>query len=122
MNDELGELIAGLEAAERALAPGGWLAVVTFHSIEDRIVKRFMQARSGSAGRGSRHAPEAPQEAPQFELAPRRAIGPDEDEIATNPRARSARLRLARRTDAPSTETDRRALGLPALPQRKGER
>jgi 16S rRNA (cytosine1402-N4)-methyltransferase len=115
VNDELGELVAGLIAAERALKPGGKLAVVTFHSIEDRIVKRFLQARSGGLGRGSRYAPEMEREAPQFRLLSRRAIGPDEQELEENPRARSAKLRVAERTDAPSGEPDRAALGLPAL-------
>jgi 16S rRNA (cytosine1402-N4)-methyltransferase len=115
VNDELGELVAGLIAAERALKPGGKLAVVTFHSIEDRIVKRFLQARSGGLGRGSRYAPEIEREAPQFKLLSRRAIGPDEQELEENPRARSAKLRVAERTDAPSGEPDRAALGLPAL-------
>jgi len=115
VNDELGELVAGLIAAERALKPGGKLAVVTFHSIEDRIVKRFLQARSGGGGRGSRYAPEIEREEPQFRLLSRRAIGPDEQELEENPRARSAKLRVAERTEAPSGEPDRAALGLPAL-------
>ena len=118
VNDELGELVAGLEAAERALATAGWLAVVTFHSIEDRIVKRFVQARSGGLGRGSRHAPEVTPPVARFTPAPRRAIAPDAPEIAANPRARSARLRLARRTDAPAGPVDRAVLGLPRV---KGE-
>ncbi len=113
VNDEFGELIAGLEAAERALKPGGKLAVVTFHSLEDRVVKRFMAARSGAAGRANRYAPEAEADAPAFRLLTRRAVGPDEDEIAANPRARSALLRVAERTDAPAAPADRTALGLP---------
>lgn len=115
VNDEYGELIAGLEAAERALIPGGQLAVVTFHSIEDRMVKRFLQARSGKTGQGSRHAPELAQEAPQFTLKSRKAIGPDPEELAHNPRSRSAKLRVAVRTDAPAGETDRKAIGMPIL-------
>ena len=83
-----------------ALADGGWLAVVTFHSIEDRIVKRYLQAAAGSAGGGSRHAPEQAATEPRFELKPRKAIAPAEAELAANPRARSARLRIARRTGA----------------------
>lgn len=115
VNDELGELVAALAAAERALAPQGWLAIVTFHSLEDRIVKRYLGLRAGgSGGRGSRHAPEASPEAPRFVLSPRRAIGPDAAEIAANPRARSARLRLARRTEAPAGPLpDPGLLGLP---------
>lgn len=115
VNDELGELARGLAAAEAALAPGGWLAVVTFHSLEDRVVKRFLQARSGAAPRTSRHAPETAGEAPRFELVPRKAIEPDAAEVAANPRARSAKLRLARRLAAPAGPLDAAALGLPAL-------
>jgi 16S rRNA (cytosine1402-N4)-methyltransferase len=114
VNDELGELARGLEAAEAALAPGGLLAVVTFHSLEDRVVKRFLQLRGGSAPRGSRHAPETVAEAPRFALTPRQAILPTEAEIAANPRARSAKLRLARRLDSPAGAVDPTALGLPA--------
>lgn len=114
VNDELGELARGLAAAERALASGGWLAVVTFHSLEDRVVKRFLQLRSGAAPRASRHAPEAEVVAAGFRLAGK-AISASEAEVAANPRARSARLRLARRLDAPATPVDARALGLPAL-------
>ena len=116
VNDEFGQLVAGLAAAERALVPGGRLAVVSFHSLEDRIVKRFMQGRANAAGGGSRYAPEAPQDAPAFTLPFRRAIGADEDELAANPRARSAYLRVAVRTDAPAGEADDRTLGLPQLP------
>ncbi len=115
VNDELGELVAGLGAAERALRPGGKLAVVTFHSIEDRIVKRFLQQRSGGGGRGSRHGPEIARDAPRFRLLSRRAIAPDPAEIESNARARSAKLRVAERTDAPAGEADRAALGLPAM-------
>jgi 16S rRNA (cytosine1402-N4)-methyltransferase len=116
VNDEFGELIAGLEAAERALKPGGRLAVVSFHSLEDRVVKRFLQTRSGTAGRGSRHAPETPEDAPRFE-AVAKSIEADAEELARNPRARSARLRVARRTAAPAGPADRTALGLPQLSQ-----
>ena len=110
VNDEFGQLIEGLEAAERALTPGGWLAVVSFHSLEDRVVKRFFQSRAGKTG-GSRHAPiEA--RAATFE-AKNKGITAGEDELAANPRARSATLRLGRRTDAPPAPSDRTALGLP---------
>ena len=115
VNDEFGALVAGLEAAERALAPGGRLAVVTFHSLEDRVVKRFLALRAGQGPGTSRHAPEAPTAAPRFTLTPRRAIPPDAAEIAANPRARSARLRVARRTAAPAGPVERAALGLPRL-------
>ena len=117
VNDEFGQLLAGLEAAERALKPGGRLAVVSFHSLEDRIVKRFMQARANAAGGGSRYAPEIRHDAAAFTLPFRRAIGADEAEIAANPRARSAFLRVAIRTDAPAGRSDPAALGLPQLPE-----
>ena len=119
VNDEYGELIGGLEAAERALKPGGQLAVVTFHSIEDRMVKRFLQARSGGGGTGSRHAPEILHDAPQFTVKTRKAVGPDAAELAQNPRSRSAKLRVAMRTEAPAGVTDRKSLGMPLL---KGDR
>ncbi|MFN3614158.1 MAG: 16S rRNA (cytosine(1402)-N(4))-methyltransferase RsmH, partial [Rubrimonas sp.] len=101
VNDELGELARALSAAERALAEGGVLAVVSFHSLEDRIVKRFMQLRGGRGPGASRHAPETMAEAPRFELLARRAVAPTDDEVRRNPRARSAKLRAARRTAAP---------------------
>ena len=115
VNDELGELARGLAAAERVLAPGGWLAVVTFHSLEDRVVKRFLQLRSGGAPRGSRHAPEADTVPAAFAVGQRKPIEPDEAEVFANPRARSARLRVARRLDAAATPVDPGALGLPPL-------
>lgn len=114
VNDEFGQLIEGLEAAERALKPGGKLAVVTFHSLEDRVVKRFFQARSGRAPGGSRYAPEAAPEAAAFDLVTRKGVGPDEIELAQNPRARSAILRVGARTDSPAGRADRASLGLPA--------
>jgi len=115
VNDEYGALIEGLEAAERALKPGGQLAVVTFHSIEDRMVKRFLQIRAGATGGGSRHAPKIEQPDPQFTLKSRKAIGPDATELAENPRARSAKLRIAVRTDAPAGPADRGSIGMPML-------
>ena len=114
VNDEFGQLAAGLEAAERALKPGGRLAVVTFHSLEDRVVKRYLHLAASEGGGGSRHAPERAAEVPRFTLTPRRAIGPDEDELAANPRARSSRLRVATRTGAPADPVAREKLGLPA--------
>ncbi len=115
VNDEFGQLAEGLMAAERALKPGGKLAVVTFHSSEDRIAKRFLAERSSTGGGGSRYAPEAAAQIPGFALTPRKAIAPDEDEIARNPRARSAKLRIARRTDAPAVPVDPAKLGLPQV-------
>jgi 16S rRNA (cytosine1402-N4)-methyltransferase len=102
LNAELDELEQGLEAAERALKPGGRLAVVTFHSLEDRIVKRFLRERSGATPAGSRHRPEVsnPDE-PTFERVAK-PVAPSERELAANPRARSARLRSAIRTSAPA--------------------
>ncbi|EAR52602.1 S-adenosyl-methyltransferase MraW [Oceanicola granulosus HTCC2516] len=115
VNNEYGELAEGLMAAERALAPGGLLAVVTFHSVEDRMVKRFMQARAGQTGGPSRHAPDVAQAPPAFGLVTRKAIGADEAEVARNPRARSAKLRIARRTDAPAAPVDIKSLGMPVV-------
>ena len=100
INRELGELADGLAAAERVLAPGGRLAVVTFHSLEDRMVKRFLRERSGALPAGSRHLPEvAAKHAPSFESVGR-PVKAGEDEIVRNPRARSATLRTALRTGA----------------------
>lgn len=102
INDELAELERGLGAAEAILKPGGRLAVVSFHSLEDRRVKVFLRQRSGNEGRGSRHRPDIPAPRdPAWRLIRRRAIRPSETEIALNPRARSARLRVAERTEAP---------------------
>jgi 16S rRNA (cytosine1402-N4)-methyltransferase len=102
VNRELDELAEGLAAAERVLKPGGRLAVVTFHSLEDRMVKRFLRDRSGAAPAGSRHAPQAAAPAaPSFESVGR-GIRAGEAEAAANPRARSATLRTARRTAAPA--------------------
>lgn len=112
VNDEFGQLVAGLEAAERALAPGGRLAVVSFHSLEDRVVKRFFQQRSGKTGGGNRFGPAPEPVTPRFtDLS--RPIAAAPSEIGANPRARSARLRLGRRTDAPAGPADRGSLGLP---------
>jgi 16S rRNA (cytosine1402-N4)-methyltransferase len=101
VNDELGELDRGLAGAERVLMPGGRLAVVAFHSLEDSRVKSFLRQRSGAGG-GSRHAPPTVAAPPaSFRLLTRRPMRPDAAEIARNPRARSARLRAAERTAAP---------------------
>lgn len=90
--------------------------MVSFHSLEDRIVKRFMQARSNSAGGGSRYAPETVQTPAAFTLPFRRAVGADDAELAGNPRARSALLRVAIRTDAPAASADEAMLAMPRLP------
>jgi 16S rRNA (cytosine1402-N4)-methyltransferase len=103
VNDELGELDRGLAAAEQLLIPGGRLAVVSFHSLEDRRVKQFLRQRSGWAPQASRHTPGAvPAPAATFEALRRGAVRPDVGEIARNPRARSARLRAAQRNAAPA--------------------
>ncbi len=112
VNGELDELHLALAAAEQVLKPGGRLAVVSFHSLEDRIVKNFLVER-GKAGGGSRHLPELAQAAPSFQLLTKRPIIPGDDEIAANPRARSAKLRAAERTAAPAHQ----AADLPAWPQ-----
>jgi 16S rRNA (cytosine1402-N4)-methyltransferase len=98
VNDEIGELERGLAAAERLLGPGGRLAVVTFHSLEDRAVKSFLHERSGRVAQASRHQPQAAS-APRPTFAAPRSLRPTPSEIAANPRARSARLRIAERRD-----------------------
>ena len=111
VNEELDELHLALSAAERVLKPGGRLAVVSFHSLEDRIVKNFLGERA-KAGGGSRHLPEVAQAAPSFHILTKRPVTPDESEISANPRARSAKLRAAERTAAPAHI----AAALPAWP------
>ena len=98
VNAELDELTAALHAAETLLKPGGRLIVVTFHSLEDRIVKDFLRDRSERAAGGSRHLPEVTRKQPSFRIVNQRALSPSEEEIAANPRARSAKLRAAVRT------------------------
>ncbi len=115
VNAEYDELFEGLLAAERALKPGGLLAVVTFHSVEDRMVKRFFQHRAGKTGRANRYAPEIEELPAQFEIVTRKAVGPDDQELAENPRSRSARLRVGRRTDAAPAPISARDLGMPQL-------
>ena len=120
VNDEFGELIRGLAAAERVLKPGGQLAVVTFHSLEDRVVKRFFTARSDTGGGGSRYAPETAAREAEFILTPRKAIAPREDEVARNPRARSSRLRVAKRTEKMSGPLDVSKMALPKITETQG--
>ena len=106
VNDELGELRRGLHSAEQVLKPGGRLVVVSFHSLEDRIVKSFMTERSGNTPSGSRHMPVQvfEQRQPPFRLEKRGVIKPSAEEERSNPRSRSAKLRVAVRTDAPASE------------------
>jgi 16S rRNA (cytosine1402-N4)-methyltransferase len=114
VNDELGELVAALAAAEHILKAGGRLVAVSFHSLEDRIVKTFLADRA-SARAGSRHAPEVKRPAPSFRLLTRRPVTADEEEVARNSRARSAKLRAAERTAAAAQAGDAARL-LPRLP------
>jgi 16S rRNA (cytosine1402-N4)-methyltransferase len=114
VNDELGELVAALSAGERILKAGGRLVAVSFHSLEDRIVKSFLGRRAETRG-GSRHAPEVKRAAPSFRLLTKRPVTADAEERARNPRARSAKLRAAERTDAPALGGDLSDL-LPRLP------
>lgn len=117
VNDELGELVRALHAAERLLKPGGRLAVVTFHSLEDRIVKQFFSARSGRAVQASRHVPSVERPVPKsFLPVTKGPLLPSEAEIAANPRSRSAKLRAAERTEAPAAEPLAGIEALAALP------
>jgi 16S rRNA (cytosine1402-N4)-methyltransferase len=114
VNDELGELVTALEAGERILKPGGRMVVVSFHSLEDRIVKTFFAGRSETRG-GSRHAPQVERAQPSFTVLTKRPEIADEAEVAANPRARSAKLRAAERTTAPAHDSNAADL-LPRLP------
>ena len=115
VNGEYEALWQGLMAAERALKPGGRLAVVTFHSIEDRMVKRFFQAHGERKTRVNRYADSTPEETAPFRILTRKAVGPREDELARNPRARSAKLRVAERTGLPAEEIASAEIDMPSL-------
>ncbi len=117
VNDELGQLVQALEAAERVLKPGGRLVVVTFHSLEDRIVKQFFAARSGRSAAGSRHLPTVAAAEPSFDLVTRGPVAPGEAEMARNPRARSAKLRAGERTAAVAQQPSSALAMLAELPR-----
>lgn len=115
VNDELGELVRGLSAAEHSLKPAGRLVVVTFHSLEDRIVKNFFRERAGLVAGGSRHQPEViATRKPSFSVISKKAVAAGEDEASENPRARSAKLRAAVRTPEPAF--DRPDSAIPGAP------
>lgn len=117
VNDELGELVRALHAAERVLAPGGRLVVVTFHSLEDRIVKQFLAGRAGRNPGGSRHLPAAAPQEPTFRLATKGPVVPSEAEILGNPRARSAKLRAGERLASPAQAPLTAVEALASLPE-----
>ena len=122
VNDELGELVRALVGAEEVLAAGGRLAVVTFHSLEDRIVKQFFAARSGRGQARSRLLPGEPvPPPPTFDLVGRQPVTAGPEETARNPRARSAKLRVGQRTDGPARGLDAELLALASLPARSGK-
>ncbi|GAB4576716.1 MAG: 16S rRNA (cytosine(1402)-N(4))-methyltransferase RsmH [Roseibium sp.] len=120
VNGELHQAAKALGAAERILRPGGRLVLVSFHSLEDRIVKRFFQDRTRTRGGGSRHMPEEDVPPATFELLTRKAVEAAAGETDSNPRARSAKLRAGRRTDAPARALDIHAAGVPRLAEFHG--
>jgi 16S rRNA (cytosine1402-N4)-methyltransferase len=115
VNDELVELVKGLRVAERLLEPGGQLVVVTFHSLEDRIVKRFVRSRTDRRGNSNRHAPSSGEVDPSFRLRKVKPYLVKSDEKKQNPRSRSAKLRIAIRTEALPHQNQKEKLGLPKL-------
>ncbi|ODN71567.1 Ribosomal RNA small subunit methyltransferase H [Methylobrevis pamukkalensis] len=117
VNRELDELGMALAAAEQMLAEGGRLAIVSFHSLEDRIVKRFLAERSRTTAQGSRHMADVAVAPPTFTLGRRSGTEPSEAEVAANPRSRSARLRFAVRTANPARTLDLADIGVPVLPE-----
>ncbi|MEM1302367.1 MAG: 16S rRNA (cytosine(1402)-N(4))-methyltransferase RsmH [Pseudomonadota bacterium] len=116
VNAEYDQLFQGLMAAERALKPGGLLAVVTFHSVEDRMVKRFLQLRGARPARTNKYARTQDEQSAPFDIVTRKAVAPTAQEMAHNTRARSAKLRIARRTSVQAPAIDGRATGMPMLP------
>ncbi|HMB11378.1 16S rRNA (cytosine(1402)-N(4))-methyltransferase RsmH [Saliniramus sp.] len=123
VNDELGELARALHGAEEALAPGGRLVVVTFHSLEDRIVKQYLAQRAGRGGGFSRHVPVAgPGPQPSFRLVTKGPVKPGTAENAANPRARSAKLRAGERLDAPAQPESDAITTLASLPRTAREK
>lgn len=120
VNGELHQAATALAAAERLLKPGGRLVLVSFHSLEDRIVKRFFQDRTRTRGGGSRHMPEEEVPPATFELLTRKAVEAAAGETDANPRARSAKLRAGRRTEAPARDLDIHAAGVPRLAEYHG--
>ncbi|MEN9895977.1 MAG: rRNA ((1402)-N(4))-methyltransferase RsmH [Pseudomonadota bacterium] len=114
VNDELGELAKALFSAEKVLKPGGRLVIVSFHSLEDRIVKRFLSDRSGKA-QGSRHMPMIHERVATFSVTGKSVLAASDMEADLNPRARSAKLRLAVRTDAAAEKADMEIFDLPSL-------
>ncbi|MBY6116309.1 16S rRNA (cytosine(1402)-N(4))-methyltransferase RsmH [Mameliella alba] len=115
VNGEYDALWQGLMAAERVLKPGGRLAVVTFHSVEDRMVKRFFQLHGGKKAHVNRYATETALPTEPFEVLTRKAIGPDDQELKDNPRSRSAKLRVGRRTDVPARPVEAAELSMPQV-------
>ncbi|MBO0343705.1 16S rRNA (cytosine(1402)-N(4))-methyltransferase RsmH [Roseibium sp. CAU 1637] len=115
VNGELHQAAQALQAAENILKPGGRLVIVSFHSLEDRLVKKFFADRSKTRGGGSRHLPEEDVPPATFELLSRKAIDPTVEEAEGNPRARSAKLRAGLRTDAPARDLDIHSIGVPRL-------
>jgi 16S rRNA (cytosine1402-N4)-methyltransferase len=122
VNGEYDALWQGLMAAERVLRPGGRLAVVTFHSVEDRMVKRFFQLHGERKTHVNRYGDQTTTATEPFEVLTRKAIGPDKDELAVNPRSRSAKLRVGRRTEVPAREVEAAELSMPQMKQSKGSR
>lgn len=120
VNDELGELARGLSAAEHLIVEGGRLAVVTFHSLEDRVVKRFLTARTGRGARANRYMPERDEAVPSFLEIAHKARRAGDSEVDINPRSRSAKLRLAARTAADALPLDLKGLGMRPMPSLDG--